>query len=124
MVAYLKRGDSYRLRGELEAALRDLRAAAEVDPTATRPLELLGDVNASLHRYDRAQDAYRRFVMLDDRAPRVLYKLALASVRNGQAASAVDPLRRALALDDQFAEAHYLLGVSLRAQAHDDDAAL
>src|ERR1041385_3797893 len=75
MLAYLKRGDSYRRRGELSAALRDLRDASSLDPAATRPLELLGDVNVAMGRYERAADAYRRYVALDDRAPRVLYKL-------------------------------------------------
>src|SRR5688500_7235983 len=37
MVAYLKRGDSYRRRGELSDALRDLRSASELDPAAPRP---------------------------------------------------------------------------------------
>src|ERR687896_684538 len=36
MLAYLKRGDTYRRRGELAAALRDLRLATTLDPSATR----------------------------------------------------------------------------------------
>jgi len=122
MLAYLKRGDSYRRRGELSAALRDLRVASSVDPTATRPLELLGDVNIAMGRYERATEAYRRYLALDDRAPHVLYKLALALYRNGQAQAALEPLRRAVALDDRFAEAHYLLAMCLEDQRHDDDA--
>ncbi|HYS25170.1 MAG TPA: tetratricopeptide repeat protein [Vicinamibacterales bacterium] len=122
MLAYLKRGDSYRRRGELSAALRDLREASSVDPTATRPLELLGDVNIAMGRYERATEAYRRYLALDDRAPHVLYKLALALYRNGQAQAALEPLRRAVALDDRFAEAHYLLAMCLEDQRHDDDA--
>ena len=59
MLAHLKRGDSYRRRGELTAALRDLREATTLDPTATRALELLGDVNAAMSRYDA--DNTRRF---------------------------------------------------------------
>jgi len=122
MLAYLKRGDSYRRRGELSAALRDLREASSVDPTATRPLELLGDVNVAMGRYERATEAYRRYLALDDRAPHVLYKLALALYRNGQAQAALEPLRRAVALDDRFAEAHYLLAMCLEDQKRDDDA--
>jgi len=122
MLAYLKRGDSYRRRGELSAALRDLRQATTLDPTATRPLELLGDVNAAMGRYERAIEAYRRDVALDDRAPQVLYKLALSYYRNGQTALAVEPVRRALTLDDRFAEAHYLLGMCLRTQKREADA--
>ena len=122
MLAYLKRGDSYRRRGELSAALRDLRQASSLDPTATRPLELLGDVNVAMGRYERAAEVYRRYIALDDRAPHVLYKLALAHYRNRQPTLAVDPLRRAIALDDRFAEAHYLLAMCLKDQKHEAEA--
>ena len=47
MLAYLRRGETYQRRGDrgdLEAAARDFRTAAALDPTATRPLEELGDV--------------------------------------------------------------------------------
>jgi len=122
MLAHLKRGDSYRRRGEMSAALRDLRDASSLDPTATRPLELLGDVNVAMGRYERAAEVYRRYTTLDDRAPRILYKLALASYRNGQGALAIEPLRRAVALDDRFAEAHYLLALCLRDRKRDGEA--
>ena len=122
MLAYLKRGDSYRRRGELSAALRDLRQASSLDPTATRPLELLGDVNVAMGRYERAIEAYRRYIALDDRAPHALYKLALAYYRQGQPTRAVEPLRRAIALDERLAEAHYLLAMCLKDQKHETDA--
>lgn len=114
MVAHLKRGDAYRRRGELTAALRDLREAASLDPTAPRPAELLGDVNAAMGRYDRAAEHYRRFIALDDREPHVHYKLGVALYRAGRAHQALEPLRRAVALDERMAEAHHLLGVCLR----------
>ena len=123
MLAYLKRGDTYRRRGELTAALRDLRAAAALEPTAPRPVELLGDVNAAMGRYERAVEDYQRFVMLDDRSPRVLYKLALTYYRNGQQAQAIEPLRAALAFDGRMSEAHYLLGLCLRDAGRLQDAA-
>jgi tetratricopeptide (TPR) repeat protein len=122
MLAYLKRGDTYRRRGELASALRDLREAAALDRSAPRPVELLGDVNLAMERYDRAADHYRAFIALDDRAPRVYYKLALTHFRNGQASQAIDPLRQAVALDGRFAEAHYLLGLCLRERKRDEEA--
>ena len=54
MLAYLKRGDTYRRTGELTAALRDLGEAAVLEPNAPQPMELLGDVNAALGRHERA----------------------------------------------------------------------
>ncbi len=115
MLAHLKRGETYRRRGELTAALRDLRMAATLDPSATRPRELLGDVNYALRRYAGAAEAYDQFIALDDRSPRVLYKLAVARYRAGDAPGAIRPLTSAVMLDGRFAEAHYLLGVCLRA---------
>jgi tetratricopeptide (TPR) repeat protein len=102
--------------------LRDLREASLLDPTATRPLELLGDVNVAMGRYERATEMYRRYVTLDDRAPRILYKLALSYFRNGQATLGIDPLRRALALDERVVEAHYLLALCLRDRKRDAEA--
>ncbi len=117
MLAHLKRGETYRRRGELNAALRDLRTAATLDSTATRPRELLGDVNYALGRYARAADAYAQFIAVDDRSPHVLYKLGVARYRGGEVGGAIQPLKQAVALDARLAEAHYLLGVCLRGTA-------
>ena len=122
MLAHLKRGDTYRRRGELTAALRDLRQAATLDPAAPRPVELLGDVNSAMGRYQRAAEHYQNFIALDDGSPRVLYKLALAYYRNGQVQEAITPLRSAVAMNDRFTEAHYLLGMCLRDRGQDDEA--
>src|SRR5690348_1965937 len=53
MLGYLKRGQTYRRRGELVAAIRDLRRATEIDPTSTRAHEELGDAMLAdtPHRY-------------------------------------------------------------------------
>lgn len=122
MVAHLKRGDTYRRRGDFAAALRDLGQATTLDPGAPRPLELLGDVNASLGRHDRAVQFYERYLTLDDRAPGVLYKLGLSYYRDGQPEKAEDPLLKATALDGKLVEAHYALALSLRGQKRHDQA--
>jgi tetratricopeptide (TPR) repeat protein len=124
MVAHLKRGETYRRRGDhdLRAALRDAREANELDPTAPQPLELLGDIESALGRNESAIAYYDRCLQLDDHGARVLYKLALAQVKNGEPSLAIAPLGRALLLDDRFAEARYLLGVALRAGGRTDAA--
>ena len=114
MLGYLRRGEAYRRRHELDDALRDLLQASELDPTAPRPLELLGDVNASLFRYDRAAARYQAYLAIDDQSPRVLYKLALVRYRAGQPAEGAAALRKALAITPRFAEAEYVLGLCLR----------
>ena len=116
MAGYLKRGEAYRLRAELPAALRDLSTASQLDPVATRPLEQLGDVTYALEDYERAAQHYIRYVQLDDQNARVHYKLALASERDGRIARAIPALRQAIAIEPAFAEAHYLLGICLREQ--------
>lgn len=116
MLAHLKRGMAYRARGELSLALNDLRRAAAIDPTATRPAELVGDTQLALDRYQQAAARYETYLSLDDRSARVWYKLGLARYRAGRAAAAIDPLHKAIALDRGLAEAHYLLGLCLRDQ--------
>ena len=114
MAAHLKRGEAYRRQGEFEAALGDLRRAAELDPLAPHPREILGDVHYAMDRYTTAVEHYREYLKLDDRSPRVLYKLALTRLKLGHPDDAATWLRLALGFDDRFAEAHYLLGVCLR----------
>jgi tetratricopeptide (TPR) repeat protein len=114
MVAHLKRGMTYQRRGELDAALKDLRTAAELDPTATRPQELLGDLNMGLGRYERAVERYQAYLAVDDSAAPVFYKLGLARYRGGQVMAAIEPLRQAVRLDRSLAAAHLLLGLCLR----------
>lgn len=117
MIAYLRRAETYQRRaegGDLDLAARDFRQAAALDPTATRPLEELGDVLYQRQRYERAADAYERYVRLDDRTARVTYKLSLARYRTGDLTAAMSSIDETIRLDDRMADAYYLLGVCLR----------
>jgi tetratricopeptide (TPR) repeat protein len=124
MVGYLKRGQTYRRRGEFVAAIRDLRQASAIDPAATRPLEELGDAYLAdtPHRYGSAAERFQEYVRLDNRAPRVLYKLAFARYNEGHSVEAIDALQKAIVIDDRFAEAYYLLGLCQRDAQHFDAA--
>ena len=123
MLAHLRRGETYQRRGDLEAAARDFQAAAKLDPTATRPLDELGDVRYLQQRFARAADIYERYLRLDDRATRVTYKLALARYRDGNIPSALTALESALRLNDKMTEALYLEGLCLREQGRPREAA-
>lgn len=114
MLARLRRGEIYRRRGDLDVAARDFRSAAALDPTATRPLEALGDVLFAQERYRRAVETYQERLKLDDRSPAVRHKLALALFRDGAIDASLKEARTAIAQDDQLAEARYLAGLCLR----------
>ncbi len=109
-------------RGDLDVAARDFRAAALLDPTATRPLEALGDVLYAQERFRRSAETYEARLTLDDRSAPVRYKLALARYRDGSIDAALDEARRAVALDDQMADAHYLIALCLRDKGLPEDA--
>ncbi len=111
MLAYLRRGEAYKRRGDLQTALRDLRRATELDPSATKPFEELGDVNFALERFARAAESYDSYLELDDRSATVLYKLALSRFRLRDPVTAARKLGQAVRLNDRFAEAFYLLGI-------------
>jgi len=114
MLAHLKRGAAYLNQGELEAALRDLRDAVDIDPGALLAIELLGDVNATLNRAERAIERYEAYLGLDERVARVHYKLGLSRYRAGRNAAAATALQQALKLDPALGDAHYVLGLVWR----------
>jgi len=114
MLAHLRRGETYQRRGDLERAARDYRTAAGLDPAATRPLDELGDVMYQRQRFLLAAKAYERYVQIDDRSPRVIYKLALAHYRDRNLDAAVAALDQAVRQNDRLTDAYYLLGMSLR----------
>ena len=122
MAVYLKRGETYHAQGDHQTARRDLLMAAQLDPSATRPHERLGDVSMALDAFDDAAEHYGQFVRLDDQNPHVLYKLALARQRSGRVARAVPLLRQAITLNASLAEAHYVLGLCLREQGRLEEA--
>lgn len=122
MLGWYKRGETYRRRGDLESALRDLRQATTLDPGAVRPLELIGDVLFALERYPRATERYQAVVALDDRSARVFYKLGLSRFREGQVEGAERALRQAIRLQEPLPEAHYLLGLCLVQRGRDAEA--
>jgi tetratricopeptide (TPR) repeat protein len=122
MLAYLRRGETYRRRGDLDAAARDFRKAATIDPSATHPLEALGDVLYQLQRYGNAADTFAQCLRLDDRSARISYKLALSRHRDGDVDAALTAVNQAVRLDDRMADAYYLLGICLREKRRMTDA--
>jgi len=114
MAAHLRRGQAYRDEKRDDEAIRDWHEASKLAPNSTQPLELLGDLLSARGDDAQATTYYERAANLDAADPTKLYKLGLARYRAGLTATALDPLTRAVALNDNFTEAHYLRGLVLR----------
>ncbi len=114
MAAHLRRGQAYRDEKRHDEAIRDWLDAARLAPKSTQPLELLGDMLSAQGQDAQAAGYYERASALDASDPTKLYKLGLARYRAGLPATAIEPLQKAVAANDNFAEAHYLLGLVLR----------
>ncbi len=114
MVSHLRRGRAYAAQRRRDEAVRDYLEALRLQPGAADPLLALAELYDSQADAAHAAEWYGRAADVDPQNPTLLYRLALNRYRAGQAATAIDPLRRALALDAGFDEAHYLLGVVLR----------
>lgn len=122
MLAHLRRGETYLLRGDLDGAARDFRTAAALDATATRPLEQWGEVLYRQQRYRRAAEVLESRLRLDDRSAEIYFRLGLARYRDGNFDAAIEALRHALRLEPKMAEAHYVIGLSQREKGRTVDA--
>jgi tetratricopeptide (TPR) repeat protein len=114
MLARLRRGEAYQRRGDLEAAVHDFRAATDLDATAVRPREELGNALYQMQRYREAAEAFETTLALDDRLTGVNFKLTLARYRSGDLKAAIALLTRAAPANEMTAESYYLLGLCLR----------
>jgi tetratricopeptide (TPR) repeat protein len=114
MVAFYRRGEAYASQALDDQAVRDLREAARISPTAPQPLEALGKLHDERGDPAQAAEWYRQAAdRLRDANPELLYALALALYRSGAPAAAKEPLRLALSRRES-PEARYLFGLVAR----------
>ena len=123
MVAYYRRGEAYGTQGQVDNAVRDLRAAHALAPDAPQPLESLGRLFDRRGEPDEAARWYKQAAeLLKDANPSLLYALALAQYRAGHPAAARESLRRAIGADGALTRAYYLLGLVHRDLGEPDKA--
>ena len=122
MLAHLRRGETYRQRNEFDAAARDFRQAADLDPSATRPLDALAEVFYQRQWFGHAAEIYESRLRLDEQSSEVFHKLALARYQSGNLDGAVAATHQTLRLRNEFPDAYYLLGLCFRGQGRSDEA--
>lgn len=114
MAAHLRRGEAYQRQGALAAAERDLTMAAQLDPSATQPLERLAEVAAARGDHGRAADWYAQAADRDAASARLAYQAGYQRYLAGQIGRAIPPLRRAAGLAPGDGAVHHALGLALR----------
>ncbi len=98
---HLKKGKELVAQGQYEAAVGELKQAAELDIDALEPRMLLGNTYHALKRYDEAFEAYRAAKKVDRYVAAPHVASALVRVELGQIDEAVEELVHAIELDPE-----------------------
>jgi serine/threonine protein kinase/lipoprotein NlpI len=94
------RGLARILDGKFRAALRDLRRAHQSDPGDTDTMLWLGVGYLSTGQTSAARDLFERLAAIDPLTPLNHLLVGYAAFFDGRFSDAVQPVRRALAMDD------------------------
>jgi tetratricopeptide (TPR) repeat protein len=113
---YYQQGAAYDQSGKSDEAIAAYQKAIELKPTEAGYYNNLGNVFARTGKFQEAQAAYQKSVDLDpSKATSVWLNYGISLYNGNRLKEAVDPLRKATALDPKNANAWYLLGASLMA---------
>jgi Tfp pilus assembly protein PilF len=116
-------GIAYWFLRQPEQAVAPLKAAAELVPYDSRPLEFLGLVLIDLNRWDEARSAVEEALACPSRSPRVLTLMGLVEFRAGELDRARDFFEQALALKRDYPPALYNMAILSRDTSGDPEEA-
>ena len=126
---WIGQGIALYLRGDSDAAVRSLVQATDLNPTAYRPYLFLADAaNASQKESASAAERLKRFAELYPQDARAVFHYALSLRRGSQegrsqgGAEVEALLKKAIALDPKFSDAHLELGNCYAGQDNYPDA--
>jgi len=106
------RAESYALRQDPDDALKEFRAALQLQPQEAELHEALGELYLDNHSDDDAQSELERALALDPSRTHALYLLGRFYVQKRENEKALSYLQRALRLQPDLAEANGLLGTA------------
>jgi tetratricopeptide (TPR) repeat protein len=117
--AYAALGGVLKTRGDLPGAVQALMRAIEIRPdlpdshyALAQALEARGDTDDARAERERAERLRRRAEL--ERQAGVWTTVGTQKLDGGEAAASVEPFRRAIALVETYAPAHYQLGRALQ----------
>ena len=96
--------------GEPAKAIEELNTELRYDPANTQARLELGETLLKLTQYHRAAGELLTAAKQAPQMPAIQFALAKAYRADGQIAKALEPARKCVELDPQFADGHYLLG--------------
>ncbi|PYU90553.1 MAG: hypothetical protein DMG08_17565 [Acidobacteria bacterium] len=108
-------GLSYYLASKLEQAEKALRQALALDPRYETAYIVLGDLLSHAGKVDEAVEVFRKAIDVRPDLYLPYYYYGQASARQGKenCETGIQMLKKAIALNPSFAEAHYELGKAL-----------
>ncbi len=108
-------GLSYYLASKLEQAEKALRQALALDPRYETAYIVLGDLLTQAGKVDEAVEVFRKAIDVRPDLYLPYYYYGQASARQGKenCETGIQMLKKAIALNPSFAEAHYELGKAL-----------
>lgn len=109
--AFSLRGIAYMREGKVYPAVRDLKAAADLSPSADAYFNL-GNALQQAGFYERAQSAYRAALELAPEDPEILNNYGASLLHDGRTHEAIAALQRVTALRPNDPEAYTNLGMA------------
>lgn len=108
---HIVRGQSHMAAGNVDAAIAEFEAAAEIAPEDAHAAHLLGSALETAGRLEQAVAQYRRALEIRPVFREAELNLARALFRSGAREQAADRVRAILATDSSVADAYLLLGM-------------
>jgi len=121
LVHYLL-GEFYLYKSDVQKAIEEFETEQKLNPAYAGTYDRLGDSYSRLNRYDDAQRALQRAILLDATATGPYILMGKVLIKKKDFASAASYLEKALRMDPSNYMSHHLMGEAYRGLGRTADA--